>query len=232
MRWRVLAVTVTAALVVLVAAGPAAAKGADQATLSGPGLTRPVVVGAGTDSAGGEPGSGGQLATLSEDSGLFAAMFGPDGGQRLESGQPAGALGPRYQLTYRVPDGNPTASTVTQDLYPSAAGGPVTYTRAGQVVFGTTTSGGWYRAPAEFAALLVTLGVPGVEPLVATTTATPAATDPGGVAGNAVSIGAGGGSTRTGYWIAIGAAVLAACAAVAVLVYRLRARAGRSARGA
>lgn len=220
MRWRALVVAATAAVLVLVSAGPALAKGADRATISGPGLTSPIVVGDDGD-AGGEPGSGGKLATLGDGSGLFLAMFGPGGGPGLVEQQPAGALGPRYELAYRVPDGSATPATVTQDLYPAAAGGPVVYTRAGQQVFGGTTAGGWYRAPAGLAALLSTLGVPGV----ATVPTAPAAGAPHSLPPSARADGASarGGSRPAGYWVATGAAVLVACAVALTVRYRRRA---------
>ena len=219
MRWRALVVAAVAGLLVLLSGGPAMAKGADRATISGPGMAGPIVLGG--DGAAGEPGSGGDLATLAEGSGLFLAMFGADGGQRLTQSQPTGALGPRYELAYRVPDGSPDPSTVTQDLYPEAAGGPVTYTRAGQQVFGSTTTGGWYRAPANFPALLAKLGVPGVTARVASAAA------PSAPAAAAPTVRQ---SRPAGYWIALGAAVLVVFAVgSAVLVRRRVAHAGRSA---
>jgi hypothetical protein len=220
MRWRALVVAATAGMLVLVSASPALAKGADRATISGPGLAGPVVVDAGGDGSGGEPGSGGRLATLGDGSGLFLAMFGADGGSRLADQQPAGALGPRYELAYRVPDGGATPATVTQDLYPAAAGGPVTYTRAGQQVFGGTTSGGWYRAPASLATLLTTLGVPGV---TVAGTAPAAGAAPSSQPRAADFPSAPEGSRPAGYWVAIGVAVLVGCAVALTVRYRRRA---------
>src|SRR5215213_5024608 len=109
----------------------------------------------------GEPGSESDLGRLAEGSGLFPAMFGPDGGggSGLAARPPAGSLGPRYTLVYRVPFDR--ILLVRQDLYPLAAGGPVTYTRAGQEAFGgQRTFGGWFTAPVTFADLLVKVGVP------------------------------------------------------------------------
>jgi hypothetical protein len=238
MRWRALVVAATAGLLVLVSAGPAMAKGADRATISGPGLASPIVVGAGDDGSGGggsgdggsgEPGSGGSLATLADGSGLFLAMFGADGGRRLTEPQPAGPLGPRYELTYRVPDGSPGPATVTQDLYPAAAGGPVTFTRAGQQVFGSTTAGGWYRAPASFAALLGKLGVPGVTaPTTAPTTAPAAGAPPSLQPRAADGASAPGGSRPVGYWVAAGAGVLLVFALASAVLYRRRVTHGRA----
>ncbi len=156
MRWRALTFMATVGFVVVAWASPAMAKGPDQATITGPGLNKPIVVG-----GYGEPGSGDKLGRLSDGSGLFLLMFGSDGsGQHVVSRAPTGPLGPKFQLSYRVPDGSEAGSTVRQDLYPDAAGGPFTYTEAGQAVFGTTTSGGWYRTPSTFGRLLAELGVP------------------------------------------------------------------------
>jgi hypothetical protein len=152
-------VAAMAGLAVLMTASPAVAKGADQATITGPGISTPIVVG-----GDGEPGSAEGLGQLGDDSGLFVAMFGPNsnGAMSLSSEAPTGPLGPRYELVYRVPGANPKPDTVKQDVYPLAAGGPVTFTPAGQSVLGTMTTGGWFRAPATFRPLLTSLGVPGV----------------------------------------------------------------------
>jgi hypothetical protein len=152
-RW-ILPAAIVAAFV-LGTACPALAKGADQATISGPGLTHPIVL-------TGQPDAPGDLGSLSEGSGLFLAMFGPDpGGPEMVAAQPAGALGPKYEIAYRVP-GGPTPDIVRQDLYPAAAGGPLTYTPAGQTAFGggTLVQSGWYRTPESFARQLVQLGLP------------------------------------------------------------------------
>jgi hypothetical protein len=202
-------------MVVLATASPALAKGPDQATISGPGLARPIVL-----DGNGEPGSGEHLGMLSDGSGLFLAMFGPSGGQALTSEAPGGALGPKYELAYRVPGGEPTPATVRQDLYPRAAGGPVTYTRAGQPSFGSATSGGWYRAPDGFAQLLVTLGVPDVVvPAAARPSLQPSAqpTSEGAAAGHAAP-------TPGTPWMAITAAALAACIAVVAAIALVRRR--------
>jgi hypothetical protein len=156
MRWRPLMLMATVGLVVIAWASPAMAKGPDQATITGPGLDKPVVV-----TGFGEPGSGDKLGELADGSGLFLVMFGSDGSARtIVNEAPTGDLGPKFQLSYRVPDGTEAGSTVRQDLYPQAAGGPVTYTTPGQAVFGTTTTGGWYQSPASFGRVLTQLGLP------------------------------------------------------------------------
>jgi hypothetical protein len=136
MRWRMPVFISTLGVIVLVWASPATREGTRPGHYHRPGLAKPIIV------AGyGEPGSVGNLGELSRLAAvLFVAMFGPDGENQLVIAAPAGTLGPRYDLTYRVPDGTPNGGLVRQDLYPGAAGGPVTYTAAGQPVFGTVTT--------------------------------------------------------------------------------------------
>src|SRR5438067_5160732 len=97
-------ITVTALAVglsiaaVLTLATPAFAKGPSQASITGPGLGRAIVV-----SGEGEPGQQGRLASLAEQTGLFTVMFGAGavGGPapaRLHSPPPKAFLGPRYTL--------------------------------------------------------------------------------------------------------------------------------------
>jgi hypothetical protein len=215
---RICMVAAVAGLAVLMMAGPAAAKGADQATITGPGISTPIVVG-----GDGEPGTTGGLGQLSDASGLFVAMFGPDsnGAMALANTAPTGPLGPRYELTYRVPGGNPRPDTLKQDAYPLAAGGPVTFTPAGQAVLGTTTTGGWYHAPDTFRPLLTSLGVPGLTGAAAT----PSRTQPSSVANathaaNTADAGTVAPAHRT-RWLVIAAGAIAVCV-VAMAVALLR----------
>jgi hypothetical protein len=153
---RLLIIVAAAAVVVLGTATPALAKGPDRAIITGPELAEPIVV-----ADGGEPGMAGNLSDLAQKSGLFPAMFGTSGAVPLLARQPAGRLGPKYALVYRVPAGDDTRS-VRQDLYPSAGGGPLTYTPAGQTVFGgSPVTSGWFRGEDGLGALLARLGVPG-----------------------------------------------------------------------
>ena len=68
------AIAVTVAL-----ATPALAKGTTQASITGPGLARPVTV---SVAAGSEalPGQGDALSSLADQTGLFTVLFGPDTG--------------------------------------------------------------------------------------------------------------------------------------------------------
>jgi hypothetical protein len=161
------AIAVTAAV-----ATPALAKGATQASITGPGLARPVTV-----SAQGEalPGLGGALSSLAEQTGLFTVLFGPGSAtpgepSPLRAPPAAASLGPKYTLTYTVPgvtQGPGQADgQVRQDLYPRAAGGPVIYTLPGQQGFGRPLqAAGWLRGTPQLTATLTRLGVPAGTPL-------------------------------------------------------------------
>jgi hypothetical protein len=174
------AIAVTAAV-----ATPALAKGATQASITGPGLARPVTI-----SAQGEalPGQGDTLSTLAGQTGLFTALFGPgngtpDGPAPLRTPPAAASLGPKYTVTYTVPGVTPgpgqADGQIRQDLYPRAAGGPVIYTLPGQQGFGQPLQAtGWLRGTPQLTATLTRLGVPAASLPAATGSAAsvPAAT--------------------------------------------------------
>jgi hypothetical protein len=172
MKSRALVLAALAAALTLLAPTAALAKGPSAATIeaTGPGglSNGPIVV-----RGDGEPGSGTELGTLADLSGLFPAMFGQSPDPMLDTA-PASQLGPRYTITWTIPDGSDTAKKVRQDVYPYAAGGPVTYTKPGQPVFDQTTSGGWYKAPDGLREHLISLGLPGKAPAVAVSNGGPA----------------------------------------------------------
>jgi hypothetical protein len=156
------AIAVTAAV-----ATPALAKGATRASITGPGLVRPVTV-----SAQGEalPGQGDTLSSLAVQTGLFMVLFGPGSGtpggpSPLRMPPAAASLGLKYTVTYTVPGVTPgpgqADGQVRQYLYPRAAGGPVIYTLPGQQGFGQPLQAtGWLRGTAQLTATLTRLGVP------------------------------------------------------------------------
>jgi hypothetical protein len=167
---RLIAVTALAAGMSIAAAmtlaTPAFAKGPSQASITGPGLVRAVVV-----SGNGEPGEQGRLASLAEQTGLFTVMFGAGASisgpapARLHTPPPKASLGPRYTLVYTVPGVTPRPGQqfgrVRQDLYPAAAGGPLIYTPPGQQGFGgPLTVTGWLRGRPQLTHTLAQLGVP------------------------------------------------------------------------
>jgi hypothetical protein len=147
-------------------ATPALAKGPTQASITGPGLARAIVV-----SGGGEPGQPGPLAALAGQTGLFTALFGPAASvpvqmaAPLRTPPPKASLGPRYTVIYTVPGVTPQPGEqygrIRQDLYPGAAGGPVIYTPPGQDGFGQPLQvTGWLRASPGLIRALDQLGVP------------------------------------------------------------------------
>lgn len=154
---------ITAGLALALAA-PATAKGPDQATITGPGLDGPVVLGG--DAEGNFTSTFGRFV---HGAGFVSAVFQQTPDPMLRQ-RPEGDLGPRYDIVYRVPGGDTGTSNVRQALYPYAAAGPVTYTRPGQLIFGGqhATHGGWFasRDP-SFRALLVSLGLPRATPTAA-----------------------------------------------------------------
>src|SRR5215475_13599753 len=147
----------------VVTAGPALAKGATKAMITGPGLARPIIV-----ADAGEPGQSGKLATLAEQSGLFTVLFGAStiGPETVvPSPPPHAALGPRYALVYTVPGVEPQPGErygrLRQDLYPHAIGGPLTYTPPGQHGFTQQLPvTGWLRADPALVRTLTHLGLP------------------------------------------------------------------------
>jgi hypothetical protein len=161
MRRRVLLVAAVAACTLLLLPTAALAKGPSAATIdgSGPGgggngPKGPIILG-----GDGEMGSGSELGSLAEDAGFFQALFAPPPNPMLKAA-PTNLLGPRYTITWTVPEGEGVAAKVRQDVYPYAATGPLTYTRPGQRVFGEASHGGWYQASDGLRRQLISLGLP------------------------------------------------------------------------
>ena len=145
---RLLFVLFTAALVV-----PAAfAKGPSEASISGPGLDKTITLAGMGDSS-----------DLTQDAGFFPAVFGQSPDPMLP-GKPAGKLGPKFTIRYIVPGGNSTSFRLTQELYPYATGGALTYMKPGQAIFGATTNGGWYRGGDALERTLAKVGLPVTAP--------------------------------------------------------------------
>lgn len=154
MKARCYVVVLLALALVLVAAPAALAKGATALRITGPGLDKPISL-----RGLGEPGTDTALAEISDDAGLFAVMFGDDGG-RLSAERPAGELGPRYTIAYSVP-GDDGSYRIVQDLYPWAAAGPYTYAKPGQRLWGGQGFvGGWFRTPLALLPVLKSVGFP------------------------------------------------------------------------
>ena len=149
-------ILVLIAALALLAPGTAAAKGPSAATIAGPGLSSALTI-----KGVGEGDTSTDLGLLVADAGFFPQVFGQSPSPLLRT-QPAD-LGPRYTVTYTVPGS--TTSTLEQDLYPFAAGGPASYMRPGQTFWDTQrTLGGWYRGSARLKAMLVKAGLPSSAP--------------------------------------------------------------------
>lgn len=152
-RLSLLAIAVGALTVV----GTASGKGPIAATIDGPGTGGGITLGGG----GGAPV---WLGNFADHAGFFPAVFRRTPDPMLDS-SPSSDLGPRYTVTYDVPGPNGREDRVMQDLYPYAAGGPVTFTKPGQTIFGTErTRGGWYQAPPALMDTLVEVGLPRTAP--------------------------------------------------------------------
>lgn len=148
-------------VVVLLAPTAALAKGASEATITGPGL------GDGIRLAGeGDPG-GGALMQIAEDSGFFPAVFLTTPNPML-SERPDGELGPRYTIVYVMPGPSGVVDEIRQDVYPYATPSLVSYTKPGQPYFGTErTVGGWYVAGPALKDDLVAVGLRATAPPLA-----------------------------------------------------------------
>jgi hypothetical protein len=200
-------VFLVAVLAGLTGAATAHAKGPIAATIDGPGAGGGISLG-----GNGEPGSGEPLGSLSDHAGLFPAAFGQEPDPML-AGRPSGDLGPRYTITYQLPDQSGETSRIRQDLYPYAAGGPVTYTRPGQRFFGSeSTRGGWFRGTAGLKQTLVEAGLPAQEGGRVTSRPAPAPSADGG------------GTRLSDFWPAFVAVLLIGVAPALALLARRRAR--------
>ncbi|HEY7018696.1 MAG TPA: hypothetical protein VH297_09555 [Gaiellaceae bacterium] len=143
--------SIVLALAALTVPAAALAKGPSEGAIAGPGFSKTVKVL--YDGGGGSPGD-----NLSQASGFFPAAYGQSPDPMLH-GKPAGALGPRYTVVWKVPGGGGKSYRLQQVLYPYARGGAVSYTRPGQSIMGTTSHGGWYR-DTGLKRTLVALGLP------------------------------------------------------------------------
>jgi hypothetical protein len=142
----------------LTLAAPAAAKGPDEATVTGPGLDGGKIV---FRSGGGDPEFGTQFGDFVEAVGFFPAMFRTIPDPMVDT-KPKGSLGPRYRIVYRVPGPDGDRATIRQDVYPYAAAGVVSYMKPGQPFFGGSerTRGGWFVAGHPTKETLVAAGFP------------------------------------------------------------------------
>jgi len=144
----------------LVFVPPAFGKGPSAATITGPGLSSALAI-----DGYGEGDSSTPLGVLVSEGGFFPQVFGQSPSPFLRS-KPAGSLGSQYLVTYEVPGGSsPQPDRLRQELYPYAAGGPVSYMEPNQAFWGNSrTVGGWFRGKSELRAKLVAAGLPRIDP--------------------------------------------------------------------
>jgi hypothetical protein len=133
---------------VIASAGPASAKGIQSATITGPGLARPIE----------DPSP--EMSKLPALTAFWDVMPGQPRPPALMEQAPTGRVGPRYTVTWQLMTGPDETTAIRQDLYPLADGGPLVHTAAGQPIFDGTTRGGWYEAPIALRDMLSSLGVP------------------------------------------------------------------------
>ena len=155
---RLLFLLATAALLLPAAAS---AKGPSEATITGPGLGKPIKI-SGTET------TGSPMMDLADAAGFFPAAFGQQPDPMIAT--PKGDLGPRYEITYEVPTGNDSSSKIHQDLYPYATRPyALTYTKPGQPIFDMQTKGGWWTDQ-RLKSVLVAAGLPKTAPAAKTRT--------------------------------------------------------------
>jgi hypothetical protein len=132
------------------------AKGPTAATITGPGLEKPLRLGGGPNAlANGTP-----MQVLMMRGGFFQVAFGSQP-RRILAKSPTEDLGPKYLVVYVLPGPAGQEDLIHQELYPHARGGPVSYTRADQRFFGRMkTVGGWFRARPVLTTALVEAGLP------------------------------------------------------------------------
>ena len=139
--------------IIWISAGGAAAKGPDQATVSGPGIDQPIAV-----RPHGSPTIGQHMASLIQSSGIMNQLWCRSCDD-LSAKQPTADLGPMYAVRYRLPSlTSGSTRWVEQHAYPFAQPHPVTYVAPGQPFWHQRTAGGWYEAGPKLRHLLVGLG--------------------------------------------------------------------------
>jgi hypothetical protein len=150
-------IVIAIAALALLVVGTAVAKGPSEAKITGPGLSSALAI---KGFGEGDPST--DLGVLVQDAGFFPQVFGQTPSPLL-SARPS-QLGARYLVTYTMPGGT-TAATLEQELYPYAAGGPVSYMRSGQKFWdGQQTVGGWYQGTDRLKAMLMKAGLPSSAP--------------------------------------------------------------------
>jgi len=204
-RWVTVVGPGVAGLALVVAsAGPAAAKGPTEMTITYPGGGPPVDV---------------EMGSLSEDLGLWSAL-GDTEGPQFSAEPPEAPVGEPYIVRWTMYHDTGTPLVITQQLWLDSNGGGLVHTEPGQdtgpYAGGRGTTGGWLQAPESLRAHLVAGGFDPESPPTVAAAAT-RSTD--------------GGSTN-GWWAPVGLAAAAAVGATALAATATAVRRGRRARDA
>ena len=151
------------ALCALVLPATALAKGPTAATITGPGLEKPLKLGGGPNALR----NGAPMEVLMNEGGFFQVAWGTQP-SRVLAKSPTTRLGPKYRVVYFVPGPAGQTDRIGQELYPYARGGLLTYTRSGQPFFvNRRTQGGWFRARPRLKTALIEAGLPASAPAAA-----------------------------------------------------------------
>src|SRR5919204_3356840 len=102
---RSLRIVLLAAATALVFAPAALAKGPSKAEVNGPGLKHAIVLEANGFNGGGDAGPGTPLGDFTQEVGFFPAAY-QQSPSPMRPTRPKGTLGPKYRVTYTVPDGS------------------------------------------------------------------------------------------------------------------------------
>ncbi|MFQ5966658.1 MAG: hypothetical protein ACE5MI_03485 [Acidimicrobiia bacterium] len=172
MRKRLVVPTLVILLLLSAMAGVAWAKGPEGATITGPGIGEPIVIG-----GSGEFSNGSEFSKFIEATGFWHLVFGAEG-IRSEMGEtvaapPSTDLGPAYVVTWHL-----LRNRIEANVYPRADGGPLIFVEPGITIedFETETVGGWFAAEPTLLDLMASYGVP----VIGASTAIPVETEPKG----------------------------------------------------
>jgi hypothetical protein len=150
---RLIAAASCALLLVLLPMPAAQAKGAESATISGPGIDAVTVTYTGR-------GGGLSLDSLAEATRIYEILKIAADQRRAEVAAPA-TLGPAYTVDYEF-----FGEQVVQRVYPFASPWPSIYFPPGQELFDDKIASRWLRATPELRRVLVGLGATVVRPAV------------------------------------------------------------------
>jgi hypothetical protein len=148
-RATIVLVTALAAIPTLLSAA-ATAKGAESATLIGPGLDKPIDY------------SNKDANDSATDTGLYSQFSDNAPG---ETARPQGPLGPRYVITYTLNFGRGNHPKIVQHIYPYAPAGSWVFTPEQKVDKGFSIGGVWTPGSTFLVDGLIDVGLPRKSPV-------------------------------------------------------------------